>query len=134
MNKVAIYVRQSNHSNAAEALEKQKAEVAGYCASKGFEVCDTVGGIGDRLQGFAQFIRMIKDAKEKGVDKIVMKSTNRLVATKEEYTQLKEELAKEGIELDNLGVDIITMDGTHNGFHSSLVPDFLLNANSTEND
>lgn len=63
-----------------------------------------------------------------------MKSTNRLVATKEEYTQLKEELAKEGIELDNLGVDIITMDGTHNGFHSSLVPDFLLNANSTEND
>lgn len=134
MNKIAIYVRQSNHSNAAEALEKQKAEVAEYCASKGFEVCDTVGCIGDRLQCFTQFIRMIKDAKKKGVDKIVMKSTNRLVATKEEYTQLKEELAKEGIELDNLGVDIITMDGTHNGFHSSLVPDFLLNANSTEND
>ena len=114
MNKVAIYVRQSNHSNAAEALEKQKAEVAEYCASKGFEVCDTVGGIGDRLQGFTQFIRMIKDAKEKGVDKIVMKSTNRLVATKEEYTQLKQELAQEGIDLDDLGVEIIAMDGTHN--------------------
>ena len=42
MNKVAIYVRQSNYSNAAETLEKQKAEVAEYCASKGFEVCDTV--------------------------------------------------------------------------------------------
>lgn len=67
MNKVAIYIRQSNHSNAAEALEKQKAEVAEYCVSKGFEVCDTVGGIGDRLQGFAQFIRMIKDAKEKAL-------------------------------------------------------------------
>ena len=134
MNKVAIYVRQSNHSNAAEALEKQKAEVAEYCASKGFEVCDTVGGIGDRLQGFAQFIRMIKNAKEKGVDKIVMKSTNRLVATKEEYTQLKRELAQEGIDLDNLGIEIIAMDGTHNALQSSVVADFILNANADEND
>lgn len=134
MNKVAIYVRQSNHSNAAEALEKQKAEVVEYCASNGFEVCDTVGGIGDRLQGFAQFIDMIKDAKEKGVDKIVMKSTNRLVATKEEYAQLREELAKEGIDLDNLGVEIIAMDGTHNALQSSVVADFVLNANSEEND
>ena len=132
MNKVAIYVRQSNHSNAAEALEKQKAEVSEYCASKGFEVCDTVGGIGDRLQGFAQFIRMIKNAKEKGVDKIVMKSTNRLVATKEEYTQLKRELAQEGIDLDNLGIEIIAMDGTHNFLQSSVVEDFIFNTNSDE--
>lgn len=132
MKKVAIYVRQSNYSNAAEALEKQKAEVAEYCASKGFEVCDTVGGIGDRLQGFAQFIRMIKNAKEKGVDKIVMKSTNRLAATTEEYAQLKEELAKEDIDLDNLGIEIIAMDGTHNALQSSVLADFILNANAEE--
>lgn len=135
MNKVAIYVRQSNHSNAAEALEKQKAEVAEYCASKGFEVCDTVGGIGDRLQGFAQFIRMIKDAKEKGVDKIVMKSTNRLVATAEEYALLEKELAKEGIDLNSLGIEIITMDGSHKAMQSpDLIADFLFNANAGEND
>ena len=132
MNKVAIYVRQSNHSNAAEALEKQKAEVTEYCSSNGFEVCDTVGGIGDRLQGFAQFIDMIKNAKEKGFDKIVMKSTNRLVATTEEYAQLKEELAKEGIDLDNLGIEIIAMDGTHNALQSSVLADFILNANAEE--
>ena len=132
MNKVAIYVRQSNHSNAAEALEKQKAEVTEYCFSNGFEVCDTVGGIGDRLQGFAQFIDMIKNAKEKGFDKIVMKSTNRLVATTEEYAQLKEELAKEGIDLDDLGIEIIAMDGTQNALQSSVVADFILNANSDE--
>ena len=132
MNKVAIYVRQSNHSNAAETLEKQKAEVTEYCSSNGFEVCDTVGGIGDRLQGFAQFIDMIKNAKEKGFDKIVMKSTNRLVATTEEYAQLKEELAKEGIDLDDLGIEIIAMDGTQNALHSSVVADFILNANSDE--
>ena len=132
MNKVAIYVRQSNHYNAAEALEKQKAEVTEYCSSNGFEVCDTVGGIGDRLQGFAQFIDMIKNAKEKGFDKIVMKSTNRLVATTEEYAQLKEELAKEGIDLDDLGIEIIAMDGTQNALQSSVVADFILNANSDE--
>ena len=132
MNKVAIYVRQSNHSNAAEALEKQKAEVTEYCSTNGFEVCDTVGGIGDRLQGFAQFIDMIKNAKEKGFDKIVMKSTNRLVATTEEYAQLKEELAKEGIDLDDLGIEIIAMDGTQNALQSSVVADFILNANSDE--
>ncbi|MBR6775893.1 MAG: recombinase family protein [Bacteroidales bacterium] len=132
MNKVAIYVRQSNHSNAAEALEKQKAEVAEYCASKGFEVCDTVGGIGDRLQGFAQFIDMIKNAKEKGFDKIVMKSTNRLVTTTKEYAQLKEKLAMEGIDLDNLGIEIIAMDGTHNALQSSVMADFILNANAEE--
>ena len=132
MNKVAIYVRQSNHSNAAETLEKQKAEVTEYCSSNGFEVCDTVGGIGDRLQGFAQFIDMIKNAKEKGFDKFVMKSTNRLVATTEEYAQLKEELAKEGIDLDDLGIEIIAMDGTQNALQSSVVADFILNANSDE--
>ena len=132
MNKVAIYVRQSNHSNAAETLEKQKAEVTEYCSSNGFEVCDTVGGIGDRLQGFAQFIDMIKNAKEKGFDKIVMKSTNRLVATTEEYAQLKEELAKEGIDLDDLGIEIIAMDGTHNALQSSVLADFILNANAEE--
>ena len=132
MNKVAIYVRQSNHSNAAETLGKQKAEVTEYCSSNGFEVCDTVGGIGDRLQGFAQFIDMIKNAKEKGFDKIVMKSTNRLVATTEEYAQLKEELAKEGIDLDDLGIEIIAMDGTQNALQSSVVADFILNANSDE--
>ena len=132
MNKVAIYVRQSNHSNAAEALEKQKAEVTEYCSTNGFEVCDTVGGIGDRLQGFAQFIDMIKNAKEKGFDKIVMKSTNRLVASTEEYAQLKEELAKEGIDLDDLGIEIIAMDGTQNALQSSVVADFILNANSDE--
>ena len=132
MNKVAIYVRQSNHSNAAETLEKQKAEVTEYCSSNGFEVCDTVGGIGDRLQGFAQFIDMIKNAKEKGFDEIVMKSTNRLVATTEEYAQLKEELAKEGIDLDDLGIEIIAMDGTQNALQSSVVADFILNANSDE--
>lgn len=132
MNKVAIYVRQSNHSNAAEALEKQKTEVTEYCSSKGFEVCDTVGGIGDRLQGFAQFIDMIKNAKEKGFDKIVMKSTNRLVATTMEYAQLKEKLAMEGIDLDNLGIEIIAMDGTHNALQSSVMADFILNANAEE--
>ena len=132
MNKVAIYVRQSNHSNAAEALEKQKAEVTEYCSSKGFEVCDTVGGIGDRLQCFAQFIDMIKTAKAKGVDKIVMKSTNRLVATTKEYAQLKEKLAMEGIDLDNLGIEIIAMDGTHNALQSSVMADFILNANAEE--
>lgn len=114
--------------------KSKKAEVAEYCASKGFEVCDTVGGISDRLQGFAQFIDMIKNAKEKGVNKIVMKSTNRLVATTEEYAQLKEELAKEGIDLDNLGIELIAMDGTHNALQSSVVADFVLNANSEEND
>ena len=132
MNKVAIYVRQSNHSNAAETLEKQKAEVTEYCSSNGFEVCDTVGGIGDRLQGFAQFIDMIKNAKEKGFDKIVMKSTNRLVATTKEYAQLKEKLAMEGIDLDNLGIEIISMDGTHNALQSSVMADFILNANAEE--
>ena len=132
MNKVAIYVRQSNHSNAAEALEKQKAEVTEYCSSKGFEVCDTVGGIGDRLQGFAQFIDMIKNAKEKGFDKIVMKSTNRLVATTKEYAQLKEKLAMEGIDLDDLGIEIIAMDVTHNALQSSVMADFILNANAEE--
>ena len=132
MNKVAIYVRQSNHSNAAETLEKQKAEVTEYCSLNGFEVCDTVGGIGDRLQGFAQFIDMIKNAKEKGFDKIVMKSTNRLVATTKEYAQLKEKLAMEGIDLDNLGIEIISMDGTHNALQSSVMADFILNANAEE--
>ena len=135
MNKVAIYVRQSNHPNAEQALEKQKTAVADYCNANGFEICDAVGSIGDRQQGFSQFIDMVKNAKEKGISKVVMQSTNRLVATKEEYILLQEELAKEGVDLKQLGIEIVTIDGTHNGLqYSCLVGEFLMNANLDEND
>ena len=46
--------------------------------------------------------------------------------------EVAKQLAQEGIDLDNLGIEIIAMDGTHNCLQSSVVEDYILNTNSDE--
>lgn len=106
MKKVAIYVRESKHSNAENAVLNQNEKIKNFCELKGYEVCDSATVIGSREAGNPMLMKMLKSAKEKGIETVVMASTNRVVGTVEELKKIKEAF-------DDSGVTIETLDGSH---------------------
>lgn len=124
MKKVATYMRVSNHSTSEESLQKQAREVNEYCVNKGYNVEDTVSVVGDRELGYKMLMKMLSGAKEKGIDTVIMKSTNRVIGKVDEIEMIKEAL-------DDSGVKIETMDNSHLALEMpNLVEYFLANADA----
>ena len=120
MEKVAIYVRESNHPNAQDTIRKQERKVTDYCMTKGYSVCDTASIIGDRKEGFPVLMKLLQNAKSKGIDKIVMASTNRVVGNINEISVINEAFGSSEVILE-------TMDGSHNALTSpELIEKFLI--------
>jgi len=115
MEKVAVYVRESNHSNAQDAILKQEQKVSDFCKTRGYTVCDSASIIGDRKEGFPVLMKLLKSAKSKGVEKIVMASTNRVIGKADEIAAVKEVFEASNVVLE-------TMDGSHDAMTS---PDFI---------
>lgn len=106
MKKVATYCRVSLRNNSELALAKQQEQLKAYCESKGYIVAHTDKVVGDRKLGNEMFLRCLLDAKDKGVDTIVMASTNRIVGTADEMLKVAEAY-------EAAGVTIETLDGSH---------------------
>jgi DNA invertase Pin-like site-specific DNA recombinase len=119
MEKVATYVRISTEN----AIDGQTKKINDYCAEKGYTVCDSAFVIGDKKMALPMLKKLLDSAKENGVDKIVMASTNRIVGTVEELQEIKEAIEKAGVTIE-------TLDGSYeNGFDKKmLVASFLANA------
>ena len=115
MKKVAIYMRESNHSSAPEAIRRQEQKVSDFCKAKGYTVCDSASIIGDRKEGFPVLMDLLKNAKSKGVEKVVMASTNRIVGKVDEIAAVNKALEASEVVLE-------TMDGSHDALTS---PDFI---------
>lgn len=115
MEKVAIYVRESNHSNAQDAIRRQEQKVSDFCKAKGYSVCDSATIIGDRKEGFPVLMDLLRTAKSKGVEKIVMASTNRVVGKVDEVAAVNEAFEASEIMLE-------TIDGSHEALRT---PDFI---------
>lgn len=126
MEKVAIYMRESNHSYAPEAIRRQEQKVSDFCKAKGYTVCDSASVIGDRKEGFPVLMDLLKNAKSKGVEKIVMASTNRVVGKVDEIAAVNEAFAASEVVLE-------TMDGSHDAMTSpEFISRFLMNAAEDE--
>lgn len=124
MKKVATYMRVSNHSASEDSLRKQESEVNEYCANKGYTVEDTVSVVGDRELGYEMLMKMLSSAKEKGIDTVIMKSTNRVIAKVDEIEMIKKAL-------DDSGVKIEAMDNSHLALGMpNLVESFLANSDA----
>ena len=124
MKKVATYMRVSNHSASEDSLRKQESEVNEYCANKGYTVEETVSVVGDRELGNEMLMKMLSGAKEKGIDTVIMKSTNRVIAKVDEIEIIKKAL-------DDSGVKIEAMDNSHLALGMpNLVESFLANADA----
>ena len=46
MEKVAVYVRVSNHNNAAHSVLLQSMKIEEYCKAHGYQVCDSALTVG----------------------------------------------------------------------------------------
>lgn len=122
MEKVAVYVRESNHSNAQDAIRRQEQKVNDFCKAKGYSVCDSASIIGDRKEGFPVLMELLKNAKSKGIEKIVMASTNRVVGKVDEVAAVNEAFEASEVVLE-------TMDGSHDALTSpDFISRFLMNA------
>ena len=106
MENVATYVRVSCHSNAEIAVRNQAKKVNDFCEEKGYTVADSVSVIGDRKLAYPMLMKLLESAKEKGIKKIVMVSTNRIVGTVPELQEIKKLF-------DEADVTIETMDGSY---------------------
>lgn len=123
MKKVATYVRISTEN----ATDDQTKQINDYCDKKGYTVCDSVSVIGDRKTGNTMFMELLKSANGKGIETIVMASTNRIVGTVDELQEIKSTI-------DESGVTIETLDGSYEAPHvNGLVASFLAMA-QVEND
>lgn len=106
MKKVATFIRVSSHNESERAAYNQKKKLAEYCESKGYEVADSATVIGDRSFAIPMLKKLFENAKENGVEKIVMQSTNRVTGTLDEVGELARLFYESGVSLE-------TLDGSH---------------------
>lgn len=125
MDKVATYVRVSNHKNNEFSKQSQIEKVKAYCDEAGYTIKDSVVVIGDRELGYIKLQELLNSAKDSGIEKIVMASINRIVGTRKEL----DELAKL---FEKCDIPIETPDGTYK--NGKFIPNFLAEADEQTND
>lgn len=122
--RTVIYVRESNHSGAEEALERQREKLKAFSEQKGYVVVEEVATIGSRQQSLLALKEAIELAKNIEGKTLLMASANRVVGTHKELAEVAELIEKSG-------VTIKTMDDSFEsvqkyGFSlSSLIADTL---------
>lgn len=116
-------MRTSAHSNAENAVKNQTIRVKGYCEAKGYEVAESASLIGDCKMGFEQLKKLLRSAKENGIDTVVMASTNRVAGTVDEMQEVANLFRESGVAIE-------AVDGTHETAFDSkwLIADYLAKA------
>ena len=103
---VVIYVRESNHHNATDGLERQKKRLIDYCQKHGCEVVGEYTVIGSRKEGLESLKKAIEYTKNSDTNILLMASINRVVGTTEEMVMLSDMINKSDL-------IIATMDGSY---------------------
>lgn len=116
MDKVATYVRVSNHKNNEFSKQSQIEKLKAYCDEAGYTIKDSVVVIGDRELGYIKLQELLNSAKDSGIEKIVMASINRIVGTRKELDKLAKLF-------ENCDIPIETPDGTYK--NGKFIPNFL---------
>lgn len=115
MEKVVTYVRVSAHSNSENAARNQTKKVNDFCEANGYEVSDATTVIGDRKLAFPMLMDLLKTAKEKGIHKVVMASTSRVVGTVDEIEKVQKAFEESGVVIE-------TLDGSYvDGINAKLL-------------
>lgn len=127
MEKVAVYVRVSDHNEAAQSVLVQSMKIEEYCKAHDYKVCDSALTVGSRAQSFPFLKNLLQSTAEKGISKVVMASANRIVGSVEELEAIT-------AAIDESGVTIETLDGSYEELPTSnmLVTSFLAQAELEE--
>ena len=99
---MATYIRTGNDT----FLRGQAMRIREYCEEKGYTIADSVDVVGDRNLGFQMLVKMLDGAKEKGIETVVMDSTNRIAGSVVEMLEVQRTV-------EEAGVTIETLDGSH---------------------
>lgn len=120
MEKVAVYVRVSDHNEAAHSVLVQSMKIEEYCKAHDYKVCDSALTVGSRAQSFPFLKNLLQSAAEKGISKVVMATANRIVGSVEDLEAVT-------TAIDESGVTIETLDGSYEELPTSnmLVTSFL---------
>ena len=102
---VVMYVRESKHQGAEEASERQRERLKSFCEQKGYVVVDEISAIGSRQDSLFALKQAIELAKDIEGKTLLMASTNRVVGTLKELTEVTELI-------ESSGVTVATMDGS----------------------
>ena len=123
MEKIAVYVRVSDHNEAAHSVLVQSMKIEEYCKAHDYNVCDSALTVGNREQSFPFLKSLLQSAAEKGFSKVVMATANRVVGTVEELEAVT-------AAINESGVTIETLDGTYEELPASkkIVASFLAQA------
>lgn len=129
--KVVLYIRESIHKNADEAMQRQRDSLNIFCQSNGYEVHDLICSNDSRQGSWNSFMKAIERAKETKEKTIVMVSTNRIIGTKDDLSAVE-------AAIEEADVTIRTLDGKFenikkNKFDSeSLIDSFLISIDNEE--
>ena len=99
---VAVYVRAGQEIS----MKTQAMRVREYCEKKEYTIADSVSVVGDRNLGVRLLMEMLDTAKEKGIDTVVMDSTDRIARSVTEMVETQNEIQKAGCSIE-------TLDGSH---------------------
>lgn len=102
---VVMYVRESKHQGAEEALERQRELLKSFCEQKGYVIVDEISAIGSRQDSLFALKQAIELAKDIEGKTLLMASTNRVVGNLKELTEVTELI-------EGSGVTVATMDSS----------------------
>ena len=122
MKKVATYVRVDNPKNESCGVDDQQQLLKDFCDAKGYDVCDSV--VSDGEAAYSMLMGLLRSAKEKGIETVVMTSRDRITGTVDELS----EVAK-AFEESDVVVELI--DGSHNPYADV---DIIMNIISCHNE
>lgn len=126
MKKVAVYIRVSNHDNAAASMQKQEQKIRQYCEKKGYTVGEARCVVGDPKTSYPMLLALLNSAKEKGIDTVVMPSTKNITGSARDIEMINSVFQQSGVGIE-------TLDGSHQAFGSqNLVANFLAVAEAEE--
>lgn len=111
MKKVAVYIRVSNHRNAEASMQKQEQKVREYCNQNGYTVGEARCVVGDPKTAYPMLLALLNDAKEKGIDTVVMPSTKNVTGRVQDIEMLNSVFQQSGVAIE-------TLDGSHHAFAS----------------
>lgn len=127
MKNVMVYVRESNHAGAEEAAGKQAQLVREFCEKNGYSVCDKKQIVGSRQTAMPEFLELLETAKQRGIDTIVMTTTNRIMGTVKDMDVIQKAIQESGVAIE-------TLDGSHDVRYSSDMVRYFLAMAAAEED
>ena len=103
---VVIYARESKHAGAEESLEKQKEKLRAFCEQNGHDIFGEIAFVENRQDSMHYLKLAIELAKNTEGKTLLMASSDRVVGTHKEITEITDLI-------ESAGVKIATMDGSY---------------------